>query len=129
MAELDQVIEWLTGFDEAALRHHLDAGTTFEDFFAAADLNPGVALITGSTTLAPAGAGAGEDRPVRTAALRVAANGEIERYDQMRRVPVADAPAEAGTERRLLPVGGARVAALLGFDASRYDPIIEAPEA
>lgn len=45
--ELDQVIGWLTGFDEAELTHHLDAGTTFEDFFAAARLNPNAALITG----------------------------------------------------------------------------------
>ena len=45
--ELDQVIEWLTGFDGAELNHHLDAGTTFEDFFAAARLNPNAALITG----------------------------------------------------------------------------------
>jgi hypothetical protein len=47
-AELDEVIEWLTGFDEAALREHLDSGTTFEEFFAAAHLNPNVTLITGS---------------------------------------------------------------------------------
>ena len=47
-AELDAVITWLTGFDDAALPRHLDAGTTFEDFFADADLNPGVSLITGS---------------------------------------------------------------------------------
>lgn len=47
-AELDRVIEWLTGFDEAALAHHLQAGTTFEEFFAAAELNPAVSLITGS---------------------------------------------------------------------------------
>ncbi|KNX36555.1 DUF2200 domain-containing protein [Luteipulveratus halotolerans] len=47
-AELDEVIRWLTGFDDATLREHLDAGTTFEDFFAAADLNPDVDLITGS---------------------------------------------------------------------------------
>ena len=47
-AELDQVIEWLTGFDPVALRHHLEAGTTFEDFFAEAALNPNVSLITGS---------------------------------------------------------------------------------
>ena len=47
-AELDAVITWLTGFDDAALARHLDAGTTFEDFFADADLNPGVSLITGS---------------------------------------------------------------------------------
>ena len=39
-AELDQVIEWLTGFDESALSDHLAAGTTFEDFFADARLNP-----------------------------------------------------------------------------------------
>jgi hypothetical protein len=47
-AELDQVIEWLTGFDEAALTDHLAAGTTFEDFFAAARLNPHASLITGA---------------------------------------------------------------------------------
>ncbi|MEP9361907.1 DUF2200 domain-containing protein [Nocardioides sp. CN2-186] len=46
-AELDEVIAWLTGFDEAALRAHLDAGTTFEDFFADADLNPAASSITG----------------------------------------------------------------------------------
>ena len=47
VAELDEVIEWLTGFDEAALKHHLDDGTTFGDFFAEADLNPKASLITG----------------------------------------------------------------------------------
>lgn len=47
-AELHQVIEWLTGFDDAALQAHLDAETTFEDFFAAAELNPNVSAITGS---------------------------------------------------------------------------------
>lgn len=46
-AELDQVIEWLTGFDEPALSAHLAAGTTFEDFFAAASLNPRASSITG----------------------------------------------------------------------------------
>ena len=46
-AELDQVIEWLTGFDEAALREHLAEGTTFEDFFAEARLNPQASAITG----------------------------------------------------------------------------------
>jgi len=45
--ELNQVIEWLTGFDEAALNAHLAAGTTFEDFFAAANLNPQASSITG----------------------------------------------------------------------------------
>ena len=46
--ELDRVICWLTGFDEAELHHHLDEVTTFEQFFAAARLNPNAALITGS---------------------------------------------------------------------------------
>ena len=46
-SELDDVIEWLTGFDEPALSAHLEAGTTFEDFFADADLNPNASLITG----------------------------------------------------------------------------------
>ena len=46
-AELDEVIEWLTGYDEAALQHHLDANTTFEEFFAEADLTPNASSITG----------------------------------------------------------------------------------
>ncbi|HEX2895419.1 MAG TPA: DUF2200 domain-containing protein [Marmoricola sp.] len=47
-AELRRVIEWLTGFDDAALDRHLEAGTTFEEFFADAHLNPRASLITGS---------------------------------------------------------------------------------
>nr|WP_218866379.1 DUF2200 domain-containing protein [Nocardioides kongjuensis] len=46
-AELDEAICWLTGFSPTELRAHLDAGTTFEDFFAAARLNPAASLITG----------------------------------------------------------------------------------
>jgi hypothetical protein len=46
-AELDQVIEWLTGFDETALERHLADGTTFEGFFADATLNPRASAITG----------------------------------------------------------------------------------
>ena len=46
-AELDEAIEWLTGFDDAQLKAHLDNGTTFADFFADADLNPNVSLIKG----------------------------------------------------------------------------------
>jgi hypothetical protein len=46
-AELDEVIEWLTGFDEKQLAHHLDAGTTFEEFFAQAYLNQNVSEIKG----------------------------------------------------------------------------------
>ncbi|GAA5035648.1 DUF2200 domain-containing protein [Terrabacter aeriphilus] len=47
-AELDEVIAWLTGYDEEALGRHLAGGTTFEDFFAAAHLNPKVSAITGT---------------------------------------------------------------------------------
>jgi hypothetical protein len=46
-AELDQVIEWLTGFDDAQLANHLEAGTTFRDFFDQARLNPCASHITG----------------------------------------------------------------------------------
>jgi hypothetical protein len=39
-AEVDEAITWLTGFDQAELQRHLDAETTFQDFFAAAHLTP-----------------------------------------------------------------------------------------
>jgi hypothetical protein len=46
-AELDQVIGWLTGFDDSELHDHLAADTTLEDFFADARLNPNASSITG----------------------------------------------------------------------------------
>ena len=46
-AELDEVIEWLTGFDESTIRRHIADGTTFEQFFAEAPMNPNASLITG----------------------------------------------------------------------------------
>ena len=45
--EVDAIIQWLTGFDDAALKAHLEAQTTFADFFGAADLHPNSSLITG----------------------------------------------------------------------------------
>lgn len=45
--ELHQVIQWLTSFDDAALQRHIDARTTFQEFFGAATLNPNARLITG----------------------------------------------------------------------------------
>ncbi|MFL2001560.1 DUF2200 domain-containing protein [Microbacterium sp. A1-JK] len=45
--EVDQLILWLTGFDEGDLERHLADGTTFEQFFAEAPLNPNASLITG----------------------------------------------------------------------------------
>ena len=46
-AELDQAIEWLTGFDEKAVSRHIQAGSTFEQFFADARMNAHTDLITG----------------------------------------------------------------------------------
>lgn len=46
--EVDEVIQWLTGFDRADVQRHVAEGTTFEDFFAAAAVNPNAALITGT---------------------------------------------------------------------------------
>jgi hypothetical protein len=46
-AELDEVIEWLTGFDGPAVDALVASGTTFEQFFANARLNPNVGLISG----------------------------------------------------------------------------------
>ncbi|OAH50750.1 DUF2200 domain-containing protein [Microbacterium oleivorans] len=46
-AELDAVVEWLTGFDDAALARQIESEATFEQFFAAAELNPAVTRITG----------------------------------------------------------------------------------
>ena len=46
-AELDEAIEWLTGYDDSALGEHLEAGTSFEGFFAGASLNPNASLIKG----------------------------------------------------------------------------------
>ena len=47
-AEVDQVIEWLTGYGPAALAAELEAGTDFESFFAKAPrMNPAREAITG----------------------------------------------------------------------------------
>ena len=47
IAELHQVIEWLTGYDEKKLQELIDEKITFKDFFEKASLNPNVSLITG----------------------------------------------------------------------------------
>ena len=46
-AEVDEIIRWLTGFDDAELQKHIAAGTDFEEFFAAARINPNAEKITG----------------------------------------------------------------------------------
>ena len=45
--ELHQVIQWLTGYNEGALKKHIKDKLTFEQFFANASLNPNAHLITG----------------------------------------------------------------------------------
>ena len=46
-AELHQVIEWLTGYDENKLQELIEKKVTFEEFFRQATLNPNVHLIKG----------------------------------------------------------------------------------
>ena len=45
--ELQQVIEWLTGFTENKLQKLIDEKVTFKTFFQKAKLNPNASLITG----------------------------------------------------------------------------------
>ena len=45
--ELQQVIQWLTGFNKAAIQKHIKSKTTFAEFFEAATLNPNAHLIKG----------------------------------------------------------------------------------
>ena len=45
--DLFTVIEWLTGFDAADLDRHIEQESTFEAFFADAELNEHAPLITG----------------------------------------------------------------------------------
>jgi len=46
-AEVDEIIEWLTGFGAEELQRHLDTKTTFAAFFDDAELNANAPLITG----------------------------------------------------------------------------------
>jgi hypothetical protein len=47
-AEVDEIIFWLTGYDELSLQRHIDDKTDFETFFAQApNINPNVSKITG----------------------------------------------------------------------------------
>lgn len=45
--ELNQVIEWLTGYDEKKQQQLIEENVTFEKFFQNASLNPNAHLITG----------------------------------------------------------------------------------
>jgi hypothetical protein len=46
--EVDQIICWLTGYDEAGLQHQIESENDFETFFAQAPaIHPNSSLITG----------------------------------------------------------------------------------
>jgi len=47
-AELHQVIQWLTGFNDISLQQLIDENVTFKTFFERAELNPKAELITGT---------------------------------------------------------------------------------
>ena len=47
-AELHQVIQWLTGFNDMSLQQLIDEKVTFKIFFERAKLNPKAELITGT---------------------------------------------------------------------------------
>jgi len=46
-AELNQVISWLTGFNEMMIQQLIDKKVTFEEFFDKASINPNAHLIKG----------------------------------------------------------------------------------
>jgi hypothetical protein len=45
--ELDQVIKWLTGLSDKALKKRIEDKVTFKQFFSKVKLNPNAQLITG----------------------------------------------------------------------------------
>lgn len=47
VSELDQVIQWLAGFDPSQVAQMVADGTTFRQFFERASLNASASLITG----------------------------------------------------------------------------------
>lgn len=46
-AEVDEIIFWLTGYNEQTLQQHIENKTDFENFFAQARINPNASKITG----------------------------------------------------------------------------------
>ena len=45
--ELNQIITWLTGYDDEEIKKHAHSEISFKEFFADAKLNPNAQLITG----------------------------------------------------------------------------------
>ncbi len=90
----------------------------------------GVDLLAGGTLPHPAPAhapsaadGEAPERARASAALLIRAGRPPLRYDQMRRLPLADDRAPRGDERIVFPSGGARLAATLGFESMFGDHV------
>ncbi|MCX7552260.1 DUF2200 domain-containing protein [Marinicella sp. S1101] len=47
VADLHQLITWLTGFDDEQIKQLIDEGVSFESFFAQATIHPNAHLIKG----------------------------------------------------------------------------------
>src|SRR3982750_4191118 len=45
--ELDEIIQWLTGYNKKELKKHLDDKTDFKSFYGKANINPNASLIKG----------------------------------------------------------------------------------
>jgi len=45
--EVDEIIEWFTGYSKTEMAHKLTERVTLRDFYAQAKINPKAALITG----------------------------------------------------------------------------------
>lgn len=46
-AEVDEIICWLTGYDDKTLQQHINNKTNFKDFFTGAKIHPNASKITG----------------------------------------------------------------------------------
>lgn len=46
-AEVDEIIFWLTGYNEKTFQQHLEDKTNFRDFFNQATINPNASKVTG----------------------------------------------------------------------------------
>ena len=85
-----------------------------------------VALLAGATT-ASAGTDRRAGRPdaadLANSAVMIRPGKPVLRYDQMRRVPFADAQAAEGSSRTLLTVGGTDIATTVGFESMFGDHV------
>ena len=86
----------------------------------------GVALLAGATT-SGAGVSRQNGRPeaadLANSAVLIRPGKPVLRYDQMRRIPFADAKAAEGSDRVLLSTGGTDIATAVGFESMFGDHV------